>query len=184
MILTDNEILKRISCDEIIIHPYETKRLNSSGYDLTLGRNMMFMHDSRVDLKDLSDVQYNSFTMDSEGMWLLPGVLYLGVSNEYTSATQRDLMMMYEGKSSLGRLGFESHICAGAGDVGFRGHWTLEIRVMQQTKIYPGMPIGQIMFYETKGEVINPYSHVGKYANDFNKDPWPTISKYDQNFSK
>ena len=63
-----------------------------------------------------------------------------------------------EGKSSTGRLGIDIHATAGKGDVGFCGHWTLEISVKQPVKIYKGMPIGQLIYFPVEGEIENPYN--------------------------
>jgi dCTP deaminase len=67
---------------------------------------------------------------------------------------------MIEGKSSLGRLGISAHVCAGFGDLGFAGHFVLEIVVVQPTKIYPNMKIGQIAWHTTEGL---PKLYEGKY---------------------
>ena len=57
-------------------------------------------------------------------------------------------MPVIQGKSSLGRLGLFVHVTAGFGDVGFKGHWTLELIAVQKIKIYPGMKIAQIVYHE------------------------------------
>lgn len=63
-----------------------------------------------------------------------------------------------EGKSSVGRLGIDIHATAGKGDVGFCNHWTLEISVKKPVRVYYGMPVGQLIYFETKGDVLTPYS--------------------------
>lgn len=67
----------------------------------------------------------------------------------------------------MGRLGVPIHLTAGKGDVGFCGYWTLEIMVPQPVKVYPGMPVGQLIYYTVNGEVDNPYNTKkgAKYAD-------------------
>lgn len=60
--------------------------------------------------------------------------------------------------SSIGRLGIDIHATAGKGDVGFCNHWTLEISCIQPVRIYAGMPIGQLIYFEISGEIENYYN--------------------------
>ena len=47
---------------------------------------------------------------------------------------------------------------AGKGDVGFCNTWTLEITVVHPVRVYEGMPVGQLIYFEVAGEVLNPYN--------------------------
>ncbi|MBX6379500.1 MAG: dCTP deaminase, partial [Thermoflavifilum aggregans] len=85
-----------------------------------------------------------------------PGILYLGVTQEYTET--HAFVPFLEGKSSTGRLGIHIHATAGKGDVGFCNTWTLEISVVQPVRVYAGMPIGQLIYFPVDGEVINTYN--------------------------
>jgi dCTP deaminase len=58
----------------------------------------------------------------------------------------------------VGRLGIDIHATAGKGDVGFCNFWTLEISVQVPVRVYAGMPIGQLIYFEVKGEVITSYN--------------------------
>jgi len=64
-----------------------------------------------------------------------------------------------EGKSSTGRLGIDIHATAGKGDVGFCNTWTLEISVAQPVRVYTGMPIGQLIYFEVQGEIAMSYNN-------------------------
>ncbi len=81
-----------------------------------------------------------------EGLVLQPGIVYLASTVEYTETLKHVPILM--GKSSLGRLGLFVHVTAGFGDVGFKGHWTLELVCVQPLKIYPGMKIAQITYQD------------------------------------
>jgi len=96
-----------------------------------------------------------------KGLVLSPDVGYLGSTVEYTET--RNLFPYIDGKSSVGRNFILNHHTAGRGDDGFCGDWTLEIRVLYPTVVYPYMRIGQIYYEEFTGERMpydkNPHSH-------------------------
>lgn len=96
-----------------------------------------------------------------EGLILVPGVLYLGETMEYTETY--NLIPNIDGRSTTGRLGIEIHRTAGFGDVGFKGKWTLEITVTHPVIVYPGMEIGQIYYETVDGDSSMLYN--GKYQN-------------------
>jgi dCTP deaminase len=87
---------------------------------------------------------------------LTPDNFYLGVTMEYTETYKH--VPFLEGKSSVGRLGIDIHATAGKGDVGFCNFWTLEISVKKPVRVYPGMPIGQLIYFEISGELLVPYN--------------------------
>ncbi|MDW2958520.1 MAG: hypothetical protein R8M37_01785 [Alphaproteobacteria bacterium] len=97
----------------------------------------------------------------ASGLILSPDVGYLGSTVEYTET--RNLFPYIDGKSSVGRNFILNHHTAGRGDDGFCGEWTLEIRVLYPTVVYPYMRIGQIYYEEFSGERMpynkNPKSH-------------------------
>ena len=96
---------------------------------------------------------------------LEPSGFYLGVTLEYTETHAH--VPFLEGKSSTGRLGIDIHATAGKGDIGFCNYWTLEISVKQPVKVYAGMPIGQLIYFDVKGEIETPYNkkESAKYNN-------------------
>jgi len=105
-----------------------------------------------------------------EGMILQPNILYLASTVEYTK-TLRHVPILH-GKSSLARLGLYIHITAGYGDVGFAGHWTLELCCVQPIKIYAGMKIAQICYHDISEMPYTDYANKAdaKYK-DQGKDP-------------
>ena len=76
---------------------------------------------------------------------------------------------MLEGRSSVGRLGLYIHVTAGFGDVGFRGHWTLELQCVEPLRIYADTEVCQIFFHSILGEYEN-YSS-GKYQGNTGIQP-------------
>lgn len=102
-----------------------------------------------------------SFTIPETGIVLQPNVLYIGSTNERIATNK--FIPMIDGRSSGGRLGLSIHICAGFGDIGFDGTFTLEISVVEPLIIYPNMQIAQVCFYTPYGKTDRMYS--GKYQN-------------------
>ena len=153
MILSDSEILRAIDNGEIVIEPYRRDYLGTNSYDVHLGEWLATYDEDVLDARLHNKV--TSFRIPEEGYVLLPTRFYLGVTVEYTESHRH--VPFLEGKSSIGRLGIDIHATAGKGDVGFCNHWTLEISVKQPIRVYAGMPIGQLIYFETKGAVEVPY---------------------------
>lgn len=84
------------------------------------------------------------------GVILNPCIGYLGSTIEYTET--HNLFPYIDGKSSIGRNFILNHHTAGRGDDGFCGTWTLEIRVLYPTVVYPYMRIGQIYYDKFIGQ--------------------------------
>jgi dCTP deaminase len=154
MILTDTQILAEMKRGTILVRPFNRKYLGSNSYDVHLGDWLAMYKHEILDAKVHNEVNY--FRIPKEGLILVPSKLYLGVTKEYTE-THRHVPFL-EGKSSIGRLGIDIHATAGKGDIGFCNTWTLEISVRQPVRIYAGMPIGQLIYFEVNGEVAIPYN--------------------------
>lgn len=154
MILTDQEILASLEKGEIKIEPFRRDCLGSNSYDVHLGKTLAVYKDKVLDAKKHNTIE--TFEIPEEGYVLQPSVFYLGVTAEYTETFKH--VPFLEGKSSVGRLGIDIHATAGKGDVGFCNHWTLEISVKQPVRVYAGMPIGQLIYFEVKGDLITPYN--------------------------
>ncbi len=154
MILTDLEIKKAIASGDIIIEPLDLSNLGTNSYDVHLSKNLAVYKDRVLDAKKHNVVEH--FEIPEEGFILQPNTLYLGVTEEYTET--HTTVPFLEGKSSVGRLGIDIHATAGKGDVGFCNTWTLEISCTQAVKIYPGMPIGQLIYFMVEGDIENYYN--------------------------
>ena len=159
MILSGKEIESRVGGD-IIIEPFDKKRINPNSYNLSLHNKLITYKESPLDMKKNNEVE--KLTIPPEGLVLESNRLYLGRTIEYTET--KNLVPMLEGRSSIGRLGIFVHVTAGFGDVGFKGFWTLEIFCVQPIKIYPGVEICQVYYHTLEGDYEN-YSS-GKYQNN------------------
>lgn len=155
--------MAEIEAGNILIEPFRKDCLGSNSYDVHLGRYLGTYKDRVLDAKEHNKIEI--FEIPQEGVVLYPGVLYLGVTEEYTE-THRHIPFL-EGKSSTGRLGIDIHATAGKGDVGFCNTWTLEISVAQPVRIYRGMPVGQLIYFEVSGEIEISYD--AKKSAKYNK---------------
>jgi dCTP deaminase len=198
MILSDRQIKQAIEHGDIVIDPFDPKALGTNSYDVHLGDVLLtyepqlledlFSHapDSQtrrlgqmhgLDCKREAQVERHEISV--LGYVLEPGQLYLGATKEYTRTHK--YVPFLDGKSSVGRLGITIHCTAGRGDVGFAGHWTMEIHVVHPVRVYAGMPIGQLIYFET-GDVDVPYDEKpdAKYRDA--RDPNPQPSRMWKNF--
>jgi len=167
MILSDKRILEEIEKGSIRLAPFDRECLGSNSYDVHLGKWLGTYRDRQLDARRHNHIDL--FEIPEEGYVLEPHVFYLGVTLEYTETHQH--VPFLEGKSSTGRLGIDIHATAGKGDVGFCGHWTLEISVKQPVKVYKGMPIGQLIYFPVEGEIEVKYNEKknAKYSGQIDK---------------
>ena len=174
MILTDRFLKTAIEHGNITIKPFFDS-IGTNSIDLHLAPTLLRYKDTVLDCAKVNECIED--TIPVEGMILQPGELYLGATIEWTKSDM--YVPLLEGKSSIGRLGISVHITAGVGDIGFDGYWTLEISVIKPVKIYPGIPIAQLMYFEA-GECEIPY-HVNtssKYINQRCKPKAVTSAMY------
>lgn len=181
MILTDLEILKEIENKNIVIEPFNHRCLGTNSYDVHLG-DWLAEYEFMPNFPYLDSKKENylhHYRIDESGYVLQPGRLYLGVTQEYTESHKH--VPFLEGKSSVGRLGIDIHATAGKGDVGFCNYWTLEISCSVPVKVYPGMPIGQIIYFQVQGEIGTSYN--SKQSAKYNLvDKKPVGSQMYKNF--
>lgn len=164
MILSGKEIQKHIG-KEIIIEPFDERRLNPNSYNLSLADELLVYDSRELDMKKANPT--SRLTIPESGLLLEPNRLYLGRTNEYTRTD--GFVPMLEGRSSVGRLGLFIHVTAGFGDVGFAGYWTLEFFCVQPVWIYPNVEICQIYYHTIAGDYAS-YSS-GKYQNNTGIQP-------------
>lgn len=177
MILSDRRILEEIRKGTIVIRPFRRECLGSNSYDVHLGPYLATYRDGALDAKTPNQIE--EFRIPDRGFVLVPGQLYLGVTQEYTETHAH--VPFLEGKSSVGRLGIDIHSTAGKGDVGFCNYWTLEMSVKLPVRVYRGMPIGQLIYFEISGEVERSYDRKSS-AKYRTVSPHPIPSRMHLNF--
>jgi dCTP deaminase len=177
MILSDARILEEVAKGRIVVRPFKRSCLGTNSYDVHLGPYISTYNDGALDARKPNAI--TEIRMPKTGFVLVPGQLYLGVTQEYTET--HGFVPFLEGKSSVGRLGIDIHSTAGKGDEGFCNYWTLEMSVKVPVRIYPGMPIGQLIYFEISGVVKRSYDQKSdaKYKT---VSQHPTPSKMYLNF--
>jgi len=154
MILSDARIREALRDGAIVIRPFRPECLGTNSYDVHLGPYLAVYRSAALDARRPNPVR--EFRIPAEGYVLIPGELYLGVTAEYTET--HGFVPFLEGKSSVGRLGIDIHSTAGKGDEGFCNYWTLEMSVKLPVRIYAGMPVGQLIYFEISGKVERSYA--------------------------
>ena len=180
-VLGDVRIREAIERGEIKISPMHPDAVGSNSVDLHLGRHLaVYNHlalqrefgclDTR---QQGGEEVVRRFEIPSDGFVFLPGELYLGATVEWTRSGP--YLPMIEGTSSAGRLGLSVHSTAGVGDVGFIGHFTLELSVVRPLRVYGGEPVAQVLFHTVEGRVDVPYGRkVGRNYQDQGPLPQPS----------
>jgi dCTP deaminase len=175
MILTKQNLIDALNQGDIVVKPIFGDSVGTNSIDVHLSPHLcVYEPDGHfLDAKKPCNVRH--FDIEPEGFVLLPGNLYLASTLEYTE-TLRHVPVLH-GKSGVGRLGINIHATAGFGDVGFRGHWTLEIFVVQPVKVYAGMPIGQISYHVPKSMPEEGYMQRKASSYTDANDPKPQPSR-------
>lgn len=166
MVLTGKEIKRLVENGAIQISPFDESLLNPNSIDVRLSDVIVRVPYQHQD--PMVEMRKEVIHIPPNGLLLMPSELYLGSTMERTYTPRH--MPMLHGKSSHARRGLQVHLTAGFGDVGFNGHWTLEIVTVMPFRVYPGMRVAQICFTDIVGEVTH---YQGRYQNQ----AYPTESR-------
>ena len=147
-----------------MVWPFDEKLLNPASLDVRLGPNLMI---EVRDQPELMRIDISERTED-EPYLLLPGEVCLAETIEQFNLAD-DISAEFVLKSSRAR-DFYGHMLAGWCDPGWHGSkLTLELqnaRRMHALPLYPGLKIGQMIFFEMESMPIMSYAQVGHYNND------------------
>ncbi len=162
MVLSDQSIREALEQQRIVIDPLDPEAIQPSSVDLHIGDQFLIFRKERravIDLREPpKDLMHEVNIPSGEAFVLHPGEFALGSTLERLGMPD-DLVARLEGKSSLGRLGLLIHSTAGFIDPGFDGQLTLELSNVARLPItiYPGMPIGQVSFWQMSTPAQRPY---------------------------
>ncbi|WP_295011920.1 dCTP deaminase [uncultured Microbacterium sp.] len=188
MLLSDRDIRAGLDAGRIGLDPLDPAMIQPSSIDVRLDRYFRLFDnhkypsiDPAVDQPELTRLIE---VAPDEPFILHPGEFALGATFEQVSLSD-DVAARLEGKSSLGRLGLITHSTAGFIDPGFQGHVTLELANVATLpiKLWPGMKIGQLCFFQLSSPAENPYGS-GPYGNRYQGQRGPTASRSFQNFHR
>lgn len=171
MILSGKKIEEEVRNGAITIVPFSSTQVSPNSYNFKLGNSMKVYKNAHLDAKKQNEVE--ELSIGTEGIVLQPGRIYLGHTVERISSST--YVPVVGGRSSVGRLGLSVHVTADLIDFGFVGQYTLMMNVVQPTRIYAGMEIGQITFWEISGERT---IYDGKYQNAIGPVPSQTYRDF------
>lgn len=150
MILTGNAVRLAVERGDIVIAPFDESKLNPNSYSYGLGDEILQVRpaDDELDAKLIPEAGCPT-QIPLDGIVLDPGRAYLSHTAECLGSSRYAMSLI--GRSSIGRLGLFVQIDADLGHVGSSHRWTLELAATQRIRVYPGMTIGQICFWEATG---------------------------------
>jgi dCTP deaminase len=186
--MSDRDIRASIEAGQIGLEPLDMNLLQPSSFDVRIDRFFRLFDNHKYAFIDPAEPQEELTRFievaPDEPFILHPGEFVLGSTYEFVKLPD-NVAARLEGKSSLGRLGLVTHSTAGFVDPGFNGHVTLELSNMATLpiKLWPGMKIGQLCFFQLSSPSETPYGSA-KYLNRYQGQRGPTASRSYMNFHR
>ncbi len=193
MLLSRPAIVRHRAEGNIVIDPFDERKLKTTSYDLSLGEWFWRERhpEGRITLHNLYDERSTrrvwAGPYQAEGSYevsrrvgmaltniapgervivLRPGETVLAHTEEFIGGRNRVVSKMYA-RSSLGRNFVEVCKDAGWGDIGYFNRWTMEVTNNSQYFTIPlvvGRRISQMVFYE-----VEPLNHPSDYVAEAGK---------------
>ncbi|WP_104083446.1 dCTP deaminase [Cryobacterium sp. Y11] len=188
MLLSDRDIKVELDAGRIGLEPLDPAMIQPSSIDVRLDRLFRLFDNHKYAYIDPAEDQPELTrlieTKPDEPFILHPGEFVLGATYEQVTLPD-NVAARLEGKSSLGRLGLLTHSTAGFIDPGFSGHVTLELSNVATLpiKLWPGMKIGQLCFFQLSSPAEKPYGS-SEYGSRYQGQRGPTASRSFQNFHR
>lgn len=193
MLLSRDAIVRHLNEGNIIIDPFDERKLKTTSYDVTLGEwfwreghpeGRATMHniydeastklvwrgphqaERAADVVHRLGFVLKNISPDSKIILLGPGETVLAHTDEFIGGRNKVVAKMYA-RSSMGRNFVEVCKDAGWGDIGYFNRWTMEVTNNSQYFTIPlvvGRRIGQMVFYE-----VEPLKNVPDYVGEGGK---------------
>jgi len=162
LLLPDHQI-RMLCLERGMVVPYQEELLNPASLDVTLGSTLL------VEVRETPELQLvhiDEYTKE-DPFWLAPHEFVLAETMEMFHLPE-DVAGLFFLKSSRAREGLE-HLHAGVLDPGWHGSkLTLELvnaRQLHKLPLWPGMKIGQLVFYRMDEAPARSYAVTGRYNN-------------------
>lgn len=188
MLLSDSDIRSYVASGRVRLKPWDPEMVQPSSVDIHLDRFFRLFDNHKYPVVDPAADQpelTRLVEVSADGEFVLhPGEFVLGATYERVTLAD-DVAARLEGKSSLGRLGLLTHSTAGFIDPGFSGHVTLELSntATLPIKLYPGMKVGQLCFFQLSSPAERPYG-AGATGSRYQGQRGPTASRSHLNFHR
>lgn len=156
MILTKNEIIKKINEGVIKIEPLDMSAIGPASIDLALGKKIkIFNHSNKIIIDIEKEIDYAQFTKEidiTNGYILKPRELILGITEEKITLPE-NICGWLQSRSRFARIGLMSHITAPFICPGISNHQVLEIfhSGHHKIKLMPGVKICQLILEKCEG---------------------------------
>ncbi len=170
MYLSDIDIERAVEDGQIILKPFDPKRLQPASYDIRLGNKFIVNDESATHFIDpVKKVYAKTREMSvKDGMEFIlhPGISVLGTSKEFFGSDH--FLIQIGGKSSLARIGLMIHNTAGIINPGHFLNITLELTNQNNVPIIlrPGMDIAQLTFSKLSSPPKQSYKKIGRFAKN------------------
>jgi dCTP deaminase len=188
VLLSDSDIRSYVASGRVRLKPWDPEMVQPSSVDIHLDRFFRLFDNHKYPVVDPAADQpelTRLIEVSADGEFVLhPGEFVLGATYERVTLAD-DVAARLEGKSSLGRLGLLTHSTAGFIDPGFSGHVTLELSntATLPIKLYPGMKVGQLCFFQLSSPAERPYG-AGATGSRYQGQRGPTASRSHLNFHR
>ncbi len=177
MILTGSEIARERSNGNITIEPFTPEQVNPNSYNFRLGKTLRTYEQMPLDARRTNAFQ--EIEIPDDGYVLEPGRLYLAHTIEVLGSEH--YAPTFAARSSVARLGLFINLSASLGDIGYTGQWTLQLYSMNRIRVYPGIDIGQMMWWKPSGEIV---LYDGKYQGSVGPRSSDIHVDFDKQFAR
>ena len=180
-VLSDRNIISEYEKGNIVIDPFDARKINNCSVDVSLGMNYYRSNSNMKTMNPWVETEIKQYwggaqvaSVAKEGEYGLkegqeyilinPGETLLCHSNEFIGG-RGNITTMMKTRSSIMRSALSFCKCAGWGDSGYINRWTFEVTNHSQTTqicLPVGARVAQIVFMYT-GSVENSYEKKGKY---------------------
>jgi dCTP deaminase len=158
VILTGHEIDREVRAGRIHIDDYDPERLEPNSYGFRLSHELIWYEQDVLDAHR-TPVATSVVMDEDEGYVLRPGSFYLGGTME-AMGSPHYAATLYACRS-VSTMGVWIQFSAPLGHSGAVFPWTLEIAVAAPIRLYPGMIIGKLAFWDMQGDAIG---YAGRYT--------------------
>ncbi|WP_338898171.1 PEP/pyruvate-binding domain-containing protein [Streptomyces sp. TG1A-60] len=177
MILTGAEIERERTNGRITIEPFTPEQVNPNSYNFRLGKTLRTYQGMPLDARRTND--FEEIEIPDDGYVLEPGRLYLAHTIEVLGSEH--YAPTFAARSSVARLGIFINLSASLGDIGYTGQWTLQLYTMNRVRVYPGINIGQMMWWRPQGEIV---LYDGKYQGSVGPRSSDIHIDFDKQFAR
>lgn len=172
MFLADIDIIKGVQSGDIVLEPFDEKRVQPASYDILLGNKFIVNRPHQTCVIDPVKgifAETEEILIPEDGQYVLhPGVSILGTSVDHFGS--KKYLIQLSGKSSLARIGLVVHNTAGLINPGHFLKITFELCNLNNVPIVlrPNMPIAQLLFSPLSSMSERDYKETGRFGEGDN----------------